>query len=106
MGGTDLAAALAEGLDRLARVPLAERHAVVVSDGVTKPADFRALAARARREGVTVSTMGVGKDLNRPLLEELALDTGGRFYLVSGPEEIPSLLFEDRKNEARPPFIQ
>jgi hypothetical protein len=105
-GGTDLAAALAEGLGRLATVPLKERHAVVVSDGVTRPADFRALAARARREGVTVSTMGVGSDLNRALLEELARATGGRFYRVASPEEVPSLLFEDRKNEARPPFVQ
>jgi len=105
-GGTDLAAALAAGLDRLARVPLDERHAVIVTDGVTRPADFRSLAARARREGVTVSTMGVGTDLNRALLEELAIGTGGRFYRVSGPDEVPSLLFEDRKNEARPPFIQ
>jgi len=105
-GGTDLATALAAGLDRLAQVPLEEKHAVIVTDGVTRPADFRALAARARREGVTISTMGVGTDLNRALLEELAIGTGGRFYRVSGPEEVPSLLFEDRKNEARPPFIQ
>lgn len=105
-GGTDLATALSAGLDRLARVPLQEKHAVIVSDGVTRPADFGVLAARARREGVTISTMGVGTDLNRALLEELAIGTGGRFYRVSGPEEVPSLLFEDRKNEARPPFIQ
>lgn len=105
-GGTDLAMALSAGLDRLAQVPLEEKHAVVVSDGVTRPADFRALAARARREGVTISTMGVGTDLNRALLEELAIGTGGRFYRVAGPEEVPALLFEDRKNEARPPFLQ
>lgn len=105
-GGTDLAAALSAGLDRLAQVPLAEKHAVIVSDGVTRPADFGILVARARREGVTVSTMGVGTDLNRILLEELATGTGGRFYRVSGPEEVPALLFEDRKNEARPPFQQ
>lgn len=105
-GGTDLAAALAAGLDRLAQVPLTEKHAVIVSDGVTKPADFGILGARARREGVTISTMGVGTDLNRALLEELAISTGGRFYRVSGPEAVPALLFEDRKNEARPPFLQ
>ncbi len=105
-GGTDLAAALSLGLEGLATVPIKERHVVVLSDGVTKPADFQALAARARAEGVTVSTMGLGEDLNRPLLERLALETGGRFYRVSSANEIPGLLFEDRKNEARPPFVQ
>jgi Mg-chelatase subunit ChlD len=105
-GGTDLAAALSEGLDRLARTPMRERHAVVVSDGVTKPADFAALAARARREGVSVSTMGLGPDLDRGLLERLAAETGGRFYMVGSASEIPSLIFEDRRDQARPPFVQ
>lgn len=104
-GGTDLASALIEGLDRLAGLSIRERHAVVISDGVTRPADFQALAAKARSLGVTISTMGVGEDLNRSLLERLALETGGRFYRVASADEIPSLLFEDRKNEARPPFL-
>jgi len=47
-GGTDLHPALAEGLERLAAQSIKAKHAVLVTDGVTKPADFQALADRAR----------------------------------------------------------
>jgi len=103
-GGTELGPALEEGLARLAAVPMAERHLVVISDGVTKPADFQALAAKARAAGVTISTMGVGEDMDRPLLERLAAQAKGRFYLVGSASEIPSLIFEDRKSVARAAF--
>lgn len=105
-GGTDLAKALAEGLGRLEGLSVPERHVVVVSDGITRPADFPGLAARARAGRISISTMGVGKDADRPLLERLARQTGGRYYPVASAEEIPSLLFEDRKSLARPPFVQ
>jgi hypothetical protein len=105
-GGTDLYAALVDGLDRISHVPIKQKHAVVITDGVTKPADFRVLAERARALGVTISAMGVGEDADRPFLERLALGTGGRYYPVSSAEEIPSLIFEDRSSVARPAFAQ
>lgn len=105
-GGTDLAAALSEGLDRLALEGLKDKHVVLVTDGVTKPADFQSLADRARALGATISAMGVGDDANRALLERLAYRGGGRYYPVASADEIPALLFEDRKSAARPPFAQ
>jgi hypothetical protein len=105
-GGTDLHPALVDGLTRLAAQPIKAKHVVLVTDGVTKPADFQALADRARSQGISISTMGVGADVNRPLLERLALQTGGRYYTVSSVEAIPGLLFEDRMSETRAIFEQ
>lgn len=103
-GGTDLHAALSDGLDRLSRLPLRQRHAVLITDGITKPADFRGLAERAASLGATISAMGVGADADRAFLERLALGTGGRYYPVESASEIPSLIFEDRASVARPAF--
>jgi hypothetical protein len=50
--------------------------------------------------------MGVGPDLNRALLEKLARQANGRFYFVGSADEIPALIFEDRKSTARPTFLQ
>ena len=105
-GGTDLAPALAEGLARLARQPLKDKHAVLITDGITKPADFQAIADEARAEGISISALGVGEDANRSLLERIALGTGGRYYPVLSADQIPGLLFEDRKSAARPNFAQ
>ncbi len=105
-GGTDLAAALDEGLALLAAQERKERHVVVISDGVTKPADFAALADRARSIGATVSAMGIGEEVDRSLLERLASRCKGRYYAVRTPDEVPALLFEDRKSASRPPFAE
>lgn len=105
-GGTDLAPFLAEGLARLGGVPIQEKHCVLITDGVTRPADFQSLAEQARSLGISLSAMGVGADANRPLLERLALRSGGRYYPVASAVEIPALLFEDRTSTARPAFAQ
>jgi len=105
-GGTELGPALLEGIDRLAETGPGEKHIVVISDGVSRPADFAALAARARERGITISTMGVGKDMDRALLERLAAEAGGKFRVVASADEIPSLIFEDRKDQARPRFAE
>ena len=105
-GGTDLYPALVDGLARLSTQPIKARHVVLITDGVTKPADFQALADRARSQGISISTMGVGIDANRPLLERLALQTSGRYYPVNTVDAIPGLLFEDRMSEARAIFGQ
>jgi len=105
-GGTELHPALVEGLARLAAQPIKAKHVVLITDGVTKPADFPALADQARSQGISLSAMGVGADANRPLLERLALQTRGRYYPVQSLDAIPGLLFEDRMSEARAVFGQ
>lgn len=105
-GGTDLYPALVDGLSRLSGQPIKAKHVVLITDGVTKPADFVALADSARSQGITLSAMGVGADANRPLLERLALRTSGRYYPVQSVDAIPGLLFQDRMNEARAVFGQ
>jgi hypothetical protein len=94
------------GITPLANQPIQAKHVVLITDGVTKPADFQAFADRARSQGISVSAMGVGADANRPLLERLALQTNGRYYAVDSAESIPGLLFEDRMSEARAIFGQ
>ncbi len=106
-GGTDLAAALSEGLDRLAALdaPGLGRHIVVVSDGITKPADFATLVERAAAEGVTISTMAIGDEADSALLASIAARAGGRAWRVEGPDEIPSVLFRDRAAVSRAGFL-
>lgn len=105
-GGTEMGPALLEGIDRLASTGPGDKHIVVISDGVSRPADFPAIAAKAKERGITISTMGVGDDMDRPLLERLASDGGGTFRLVKSADEIPALIFEDRRDQARPRFSE
>lgn len=105
-GGTRLHPALKEGLEALAAADRPQRHAVIISDGVTKPGDFGSLAAFARGAGITISVMAVGDDYERSVLAALADGTGGRLYRVLDVDQIPSLMLEDRLAAARTVFSE
>lgn len=98
--------ALREGLAELERAPMPVKHALIISDGVTEPADFGSLAARARAAGITISTMAVGDDYDRELLTALSSGTGGTLYRVRNVEQIPSLILQDRLNVSRTVFSE
>jgi uncharacterized protein YegL len=103
-GGTDLFKAFEEGLGRLSALDMDERHVLIISDGKTKEADFEGAIRRARLRDISVSTLAVGEEVNAELLSRIARDTGGRYYRVQNIQQIPSIIFEDRKEIARSSF--
>lgn len=103
-GGTRLYPALRDGLEALASAPRATRHAVIVSDGVTEPADFAGLAAWAAARGISVSAVAVGEDYDPAALRAMTEGSGGAFYRALDREAIPSLIVEDRKRASRVAF--
>lgn len=90
-GGTDLGPALREALESLRRVRAMVRHAIVLSDGKSNPADFEAMTRRAAAEGITVSTVAIGSDADAALLSEIARWGRGRFYLTRDLRSIPQI---------------
>jgi uncharacterized protein YegL len=105
-GGTDLYKALAEGLNRLVALDMEEKHVILITDGNTKEGDFPALLQRAHSHGITMSALAVGEEVNVALLSRIAQATGGHYYRVKNFEEIPSIIFEDRKEIARSSFAR
>lgn len=97
-GGTSLAAALELGLPVLTELPVAVRHAVLISDG----RDYAPDAARneqvvreAQGTGATLSTIAVGFDADRPLLARLARIGRGRSHVADSAAELPRLTLEE-----------
>jgi Mg-chelatase subunit ChlD len=103
-GGTDMHQALAEGLKRLSALDMPQKHVIILSDGKTKEADFEPLIRQALVDNVTISTLAVGEEVNSELMSQLARKTGGNTYRVLSLQEIPSIIFEDRKQIARSSF--
>lgn len=103
-GGTRLYPALRDGLEALAAAPRATRHAVIVSDGITEPADFAGLAAWAAARGISVSAVAVGEDYDPAALRAMTEGSGGAFYRALDQAAIPSLIVEDRKRASRVAF--
>ena len=71
------------------REPERQLNVVVISDGMTKTRERRDLLQTiARRpDNTRVFCVGVGNEVNRPLLEQLAMDTGGLAAFVSNRDD-------------------
>jgi len=88
-GGTNLGGGFAEGLRELRRADANRslRRVILISDGranegETNPGVLATWSARARRESISVSTMGVGLDYNEDLLMSLADHGGGSYHYI------------------------
>jgi len=105
-GGTRLYPALAECIAALESSDRPEKRIVIVSDGITAPADFDALAAKAFKAGIGISAMAVGAEYDKALLTRIAAGSGGKFYRVRDASEVPSLIIQDRKSISRTVFAE
>lgn len=60
--------------------------------GVTDRAELVGFARQLREEGISTSTFGVGVDFDETLLADMARESGGHFYFVEHPAQIPDYL--------------
>lgn len=63
--------------------------------GVTDTDTLVMMAGQKRRENVTTTTMGLGKDFNEDLMIEMANSGGGAFYFIESPEVAPQIFQEE-----------
>lgn len=96
---TKFAGALRLACDELKAFDKLERkHVIFITDG--SPADanegFDAIVKEMRANGITMSSIVVGRLLNVvKLLEELSTIGGGRCYFVEGADDLPDVMSTD-----------
>ena len=100
-GGTILGAAMHEAAGALEEVEAATKHLIILSDGLTREADFIALTRRLRTLGATVSTVSIGRDADKGLLESIAREGTGRYYHTDDTTGIPRIFTEETSIVAR-----
>ncbi|MCX6618079.1 MAG: VWA domain-containing protein [Acidobacteria bacterium] len=96
-GGTSIYPALEAGFQAIRQESAGRKHIILMTDGWSTPGEFGPLAQQAAREHVTISTLGVGQEVNRQLLETLAREARGKSYFVEQAERIPQII----SNEVR-----
>lgn len=100
-GGTDLAPALREAGRALRVADAGRRHIVVLTDGHTRPSDFYGLTRGLSAAGITISTVAIGDQADRSLLEHLADWGQGRAYIAGDLSRIPQLFARETLAAAR-----
>jgi Mg-chelatase subunit ChlD len=91
-GGTSIYPGMAAALEELRGSDAAARHMVVMTDGLSEPADFRTLLNQIVAEDITVSTVAIGEGADGVLLDALARLGGGAFHQTQDFAALPSIL--------------
>jgi uncharacterized membrane protein len=94
-GGTQIAPALNEAYRRINPEKAIYKHIVLLTDGISEEGDSMALAREARNNRVTISTVGLGLDVNRAYLERIASAADGKSYFLNDPAGLEQLLLRD-----------
>ena len=90
-GGTDLYVALKDVQRVLNQVDAAKKHVIVLSDGETEEANFKALVQSMRTSDISISTVSIGQGSNIALMQAIAEWGKGRAYYTDDPDSIPRI---------------
>lgn len=94
-GGTQIAPALTEAYHKVLPSTATYKHIVLLTDGISEEGDSIELAREAANHDVTISTVGLGQDVNRSYLEKIASSSGGRSYFLNDPQGLEQILLRD-----------
>ena len=101
-GGTSIYQGLKQGLTQLLNSTTKQRHMILMTDGISSPADYQPLLAEIRAEHVTVSTVALGADADRQLLRQIATATLGHAYATDNAHQLPKIFVKDTRLSAKP----
>jgi uncharacterized membrane protein len=105
-GGTDIYPALVEAWALIGRSPARIRHVIVLTDGVAPWDGVADITSTLRADGVTVSSVAVGREADRSLLQMIAELGGGRFHATNDPSNIPQIFVQEATQVARTNLVE
>lgn len=94
-GGTQIAPALSEAFRRTIPARATFKHIVLLTDGISEEGDSVTVAREAFQQKVTISTVGLGQDVNRAYLERIANLSKGKAYFLNDPSGLEQILLRD-----------
>src|SRR3954464_1309193 len=81
-GGTEIFPALDAAYQDMTVTAARKKHVILLTDGRASPNGLRDLASAMIAESITVTTVGLGGDVDEPLLKMIADVGGGRSHFV------------------------
>ena len=95
-GGTQIYPAVEEAYKQIGKLSVQRKHIILLTDGMSNVgANYDGLAEAMKSEGITMSTVAVGKGADRALLNRLADLAGGRYYFTMDSSTIPTIFSKE-----------
>ena len=105
-GGTAIFPALDMAYEDLSVTRARIKHVILLTDGQAPEQGITELVQVMRAEGITVSTVGLGADVNRALLQSVARLGGGRSYLTNDPHRVPRIFMRETTTVSRSAAVE
>jgi Ca-activated chloride channel homolog len=94
-GGTNIYTGLNAAFQALKDAPDEVKTVLLLSDGITQPADFQALSTSMIKSGINVSSIAVGNSANRELMADIAMWGKGRAYNILTYDRVPQIFIKE-----------
>lgn len=106
-GGTNIYSGLAPAIEALKTSQAKNKHIILLTDGQdSEGIDYHGLYQQAKQYGITISTVGLGEDVNSSLLNEMATQGGGRYTFVDDPTNLPKIFAKEAHLAARSYIVE
>ncbi|MBC7174540.1 MAG: VWA domain-containing protein, partial [Polyangiaceae bacterium] len=105
-GGTNIFPALDMAYQDLAVTRARVKHVILLTDGQSPEEGISDLAQVMHAESITVSTVGLGSDVNRALMQSIANLGGGRSYFTNDPQNVPRIFMRETSAVARSAAVE
>lgn len=105
-GGTEIFPALDAAYNDLSVTPARKKHVILLTDGKAPTGGIRDLTTAMIAEGITVTTVGLGGDVDEQLLKMIADTGGGRYHSAPDPESLPRIFTKETEMIARSAAVE
>ena len=94
-GGTQILPALEEAYNSILKMDAGLKHIILLTDGQAEKEGYEPLIEGMKENGVTLSTVAVGRGADTLLMKALAYGGGGRYYGTDEFTDIPKIFAKE-----------
>lgn len=105
-GGTEIFPALDAAYQDQTVTQARKKHVILLTDGRSPTTGIHDLVTAMVAESISVTTVGLGGDVDEQLLKGIADQAGGRFYPVQDPSMLPRIFTKDAEELVRKAAVE
>jgi hypothetical protein len=105
-GKTDISSGLYPAISALSENKADLKHIILFTDGRSKEFERKKLIEEMKKNTITLSTVGIGLDVDKALLKKLASDAGGRVYFSKDYQDLESIFSKEIQIASRSLIVE